>query len=93
MPRESGSRPTTVRVRLQLIEHIYGRGNFDNAGDDLAYCLATVSHYPNQYQYSFEFDRSHPNCYYHTLNLVVSGMDQEAADKLNEQIRIRGLLE
>ena len=93
MPRESGLPQTTVRVRLQVIERCYGRDNLDNAGDDLVHCLAIVSHSPNQYQWSFEYDSSHPNCYYHTLNFVVRGMDEETADNLKNQIRNIGLLE
>ena len=91
MSRASHLPPTTIQVRLQLIELQYGEDNLDNAGDDLVNCLTAVSDYPNQYQYRFEFDRSHPNDYYHTMNFVVLGIDEETVIRLKKQIQTLGL--
>jgi len=75
-----------------LVEHIYGRGNFDDAGEDIADAIRQVSTWPDQYGCRFEFDSSHPNPWYHAMVVEVEGMSDPEYAKFAELLASLGLL-
>lgn len=61
----------SVRIPLRVIESVYGRGNFDDAGDDIIHAVRTVSAYPDQFRCKFGNDLSHPNPWYHAMTCEI----------------------
>ena len=56
-----------IRILLCHIDRIYGVGNYDDAADDLYYCLRCVSDHAEQYPCEFDFEGK-------SLTLTVQGM-------------------
>jgi hypothetical protein len=82
-----------ISIRLAVIEDRYGRGNFDDAGDDLWACLSEVSDFNGQHSAEFLFDNSHVNHYFHTLNFVINNIDEEKYSRFMEKVMALGLIE
>lgn len=82
-----------VSIPLRKIDEVYGRENYDNAGDDLVYFLSTMFEYPDQYRCRLEFDTAHPNSWYHTMDFEIEGISDAAYDLLVEKIVAAGLLD
>ncbi len=82
-----------ICIRLALIENLYGRGNVDDAGDDLLACLNEVADFHGEYVAEFLFDTSHINSYFHTLNSVIHNIDEEKYRQFIEKVTALGLIE
>ena len=64
----------SYRIPTRLIEEVYGRGNFDDAGEDIVDALREVSEFADQYSYRFEFDSTHVNPWYHFMVFAIDGI-------------------
>lgn len=82
-----------VRIPFRLVEAVYGNDNEDNAGDDLIYALDELSEYPDQYDYRFADDATHPNPWYHAMIFEIEGVPDEIYKQLLEKIAALGLSE
>ncbi|ADB14960.1 hypothetical protein Psta_0265 [Pirellula staleyi DSM 6068] len=82
----------SIRVPLRVIESVYGRDNFDNAGDDMGDDLRELSDWPGQYRCRFNFDTVHPNPWYHALVFEVEGVPDPVIARLVEMLIGRGLI-
>ena len=80
-----------LRVSCAVIERMYGRGNFDDAGDDIVEALRCVSDYPGQYRHRFDLDSSHPNPWFHALVFEVEGIADVAYRRLVGRVHELGL--
>lgn len=83
----------TIYIRLALIEKLYGRGNFDDAGDELLAYLNEVADFYGEYVAEFLFDTSHINSYFHTLNVIINEIDEEKYRQFIEKVTALGLIE
>ena len=81
----------SVRVPLRVVERIFGRGNDDNAGDDMAFALNRVSEWPGQYGCHFTYDTAHPNPWYHSLVFEVEGVPDSVFARLVELLTEDGM--
>ena len=91
--REYGKTSQTVRIPLRVIEAVYGRDNHDNAGDDIILCLRQAADYRNQHKYSFDFDTTHTNPWYHAHVITINGISEEHYNHLIELLAGYGLRE
>lgn len=82
----------SIRVPLRVVESAYGRGNYDDAGEDMAYALRRVSQWPDQYACRFNFDTSHPNPWYHAMVFEVDGVPLPVLEQLVELLVVQGLI-
>lgn len=82
-----------TRIPLRLIDDVYGKDNYDNAGDDVAYALTQVSDYPKQYRSRFEFDTSHVNPWYHVMIFEIEGLPDSVYARFLALIAELGLAE
>ena len=82
----------SLQVRCEMVEHIYGSGNFDDAGDALIRALELISAYPGQYRYRFAMDTTHPNPWYHVMIFEIEGISHAAYEVFIEQVMLLGLL-
>ena len=70
----------TIKISQKSIDHNYGRGNDDVAGDALIYCLRQVEDYLGQITCDFEYDHSHVNPYFYTLNFIIESSELQFQD-------------
>jgi hypothetical protein len=91
MSRYSRPEWRAIRIPIRSIEHVYGDGNLDDAGDDLVYALRLVSDYPDQFRYRFDLDSAHPNPWYHSMVLEVEGISDSAYARFLAKVAALGL--
>jgi hypothetical protein len=82
----------SIRIPLRTVEGTYGSDNCDNAGDDIVYALQKVSDYADQFNYRFDFDRSHPNPWYHVMVFEIDGISDSMYARFVESLAGIGLL-
>ena len=87
----NGAASQIVRIPLRLVESAYGNDNYDNAGDDVAYCLCLASDF--QYQMNFEFDFSHANPWYHAMVYTIHGITESHYNRFMELLADHKLVE
>lgn len=73
------------RISLRAIESKYGQGNFDDAGDDIVLAFRQATG-PASHPCRFEFDRSHPNPWYHVLVFSVDGLSDAEHTSFNASL-------
>lgn len=88
MPQYERPKWRSTRLPLRIIERVYGAGNFDDAGEEIADALEQISDYKGQYRYRFDFDSKHANPYFHVMVIDIEGISDDAyarfIDKLIE---------
>ena len=57
----------SIRIPLRIVDAVHGRGNHDDAGDVMIYCLRTICDSHDQYETDFAIDTSHDNPWYHAM--------------------------
>ncbi len=60
-----------IVIPFRIIDKVYGADNYDNAGDEIDYCITQIEEYPGQYVSKFELDTSHDNPWYHSMEIKV----------------------
>ena len=83
----------TIKIPCHVIEDVFGRDNFDDCGDELFGVLQSVSDYPEQYRCRFDFDTTHSNPWYHTMNFGIEGITDSACKSFIEKMAALGLTE
>ncbi|KRA73104.1 hypothetical protein ASD78_16090 [Lysobacter sp. Root667] len=79
-----------LRIPVRLLEDCYGKGNFDDAGDDIAQLAGTC--FGKDLNIEFDFDASHSNPWFHDFVVRISGIDHEQAEHLRGILERRGLV-
>lgn len=80
------------KLSCQEIEKQFGQGNFDDATEyvwDLIY-----HHFGDSDKFiikNIDFDDSHTNPYFHTLNIAVEGIDSTTADLIFKELMTKEL--
>lgn len=81
------------KLSCQEIESQFGNSNFDDATE---YVWDLIYHYfgnSNQFTIqNIDFDQSHNNPYFHTLNIEVDGIDDITADLVLQALQEKRLL-
>lgn len=93
MPRWQKPVWRTTRIPVRVVERIHGKGNFDDAADDLVHALRLVSDFPDQHRYRFEFDTTHPNPWYHTMIFKIEGISDSSYERFVDKVAALGLSE
>lgn len=88
-------RPTaesrSIRVPLRQIEDKFGRGNDDDAADEIIYALRRASAQPGQFRYRINYDLSHSNPWFHAMIFEVEGVPDHEYGKFIELLAGIGL--
>lgn len=79
-----------ISIPISNIESLYGQGNFDDLGDDISEIINMYSDYPGQYSVDYDFDTTHKNPYFHTMNIKVK--DNGLHKKIIAHLRTKQLL-
>ncbi len=79
----------TFIYQANIIEETYGKGNFDDFGDEFIFRLNEASEYSWQFMPEFDFDSKHHNPFFHNLTITVPGITLEVAQKVRENIKIK----
>lgn len=79
-----------MRIPIRSLEEFYGKGNFDDAGDDIAQLVETS--FGRSSRIEFDFDASHSNPWFHEFIVRISGINHEQFEHLREVLERRGLL-
>ena len=81
-----------IQIPLSSIDDVYGKDNFDNAGDDIIEILNSISDYKNQFKISFDFSAEHSNPFYHSLDVKITNITNEQfikVVKLIEKLKLK----
>ena len=87
------------KLPLRCVEAVFGRDNFDDCGDWVRDWLAEylAEHPPAQTGYRLavncDFETSHPNPWFHTLNYTARLTDAQVARLLQQALKDKGLLD
>lgn len=81
----------SIHVPVRLVERQFGRGNFDDAGDELVSALCYMSAWPDQFRYRFSFNTANPNPWYHAMVFEVEGLTDPEYAQLTQLVAERGL--
>ena len=81
----------TYRIPIRVIEQVYGRGNFDDAGDDIWEVLRDLSEYADQYLCRVDFDANHVNPWYHVMVFAIEDIPDLLHSQFVERLTKLGL--
>ena len=79
-----------IKIPIRLVEEIFGKENYDDAGDAVL-ALLDGSDYLSRFSIAWSFECEHANPWYHTMNLNVDGLSDFKFEDLKTKITLLGI--